>query len=614
MSNPITKITIKNIASFDVQGAEFEPNQINFIYGSNGSGKTTIANVLTDPSKYPSCKINWQQKPLETLVYNRLFVHRNFGQPTDIRGIFTFGENNITEIENITSKQAELGSIEVGLQKYQAEIAVKTNDLEKLEKHFKEVKCWEGIYKKYETAFKGAFKSYKTKEKFAEKISFLCRSPSNQANLTFLELETKSRIVFNEEANKVPEIQKFSSPNFANLEQNPIFAEIIIGKNDVDIAGLIANLQNSDWVKNGVQYLKINDQNCPFCQQKITDDFKQQLDKYFDENYLQKIQELNSAKNKYGSEGEFLLGFIRQYQALNHKFIDLDELNNLEKIIQSTFEKNLLTLNNKIKEPSLKIKLDSLVPHIAKLQTLIELAISSIKKHNELIDNIKKERELLINQIWEFIADEAKEKVQSHNKDQRDIEIVIENLQKNERLVKQKIRDLKSEIAASEAKITSIKPAIDAINAVLADVGFTNFSLAQGQDKSSYKIIRQNGDDARKTLSEGEKTLITFLYFYHMTKGGFDQDETANERVIVLDDPISSLDDSILLVVANLTKRLIDDCKNGSKIKQIFVLTHNSYFWKELTQAALGEQNELFFVLKKVNNKSQIETIANPRF
>ena len=258
--------------------------------------------------------------------------------------------------------------------------------------------------------------------------------------------------------------------------------------------------------------------------------------------------------------------------------------------------------------------MDSLVPHIAKLQTLIELAISSIKKHNELIDNIKKERELLINQIWEFIADEAKEKVQSHNKDQRDIEIVIENLQKNERLVKQKIRDLKSEIAASEAKITSIKPAIDAINTVLANVGFTNFSLAQGQDKSSYKIIRQNGDDARKTLSEGEKTLITFLYFYHLTKGGFDQDETANERVIVLDDPISSLDDSILLVVANLTKKLIDDCKNGSKIKQIFVLTHNSYFWKELTQAALGEQNELFFVLKKVDNKSQIETIANPRF
>ena len=178
-----------------------------------------------------------------------------------------------------------------------------------------------------------------------------------------------------------------------------------------------------------------------------------------------------------------------------------------------------------------------------------------------------------------------------------------EDLQKNERLIKQKIRDLKSQINALEAKITSIKPAINTINQVLADVGFANFFLAEGEDKSSYKIIRQNGDDARKTLSEGEKTLITFLYFYHLTKGGFDQDEAANDRVVVLDDPISSLDDATLLVVAQLTKQLIDDCQNGGKIKQFFVLTHNNNFWKELTDINGG----LYFALTTNNNKSALK-------
>jgi len=603
VSHPITRIAIKNFASFDNQGIEFEPQKINFIYGKNSTGKTTIANVLANISQYPSCNISWQQRPLEVLVYNRRFVHQNFGQSSAIRGIFNLGEHNISEIENIALRQNEIGLREMELQKHQSEIIIKNNDLEKLEKHFKEIKCWEGIYKKYEEAFSGAFKNYKTKEKFAEKISILCRLSSNQAILTYRELEAKSQTIFNDKAEKASEITKLLAPNFINLEQNSIFAEIIIGKSNVDIAGLIANLQNSDWVKNGVNYFKINHQNCPFCQQSITDDFRQQLDQYFDESYRQKIVELNLARDKYYSEGVLLLEKICQYQTLNHQFINLDEINKLKNIIQTIFEKNLLTINNKIKEPSLKIELDSLIKNIEELQKLIDQAILNTSKHNDLINNLKKEKDLLTNQIWHFIATEAQDTYQNHNKDRHNIKMAIEDLQKNERLIKQKIRDLKSQINASEAKITSIKPAINTINQVLADVGFANFFLAEGEDKSGYKIIRQNGDDARKTLSEGEKTLITFLYFYHLTKGGFDQDEAANDRVVVLDDPISSLDDSTLLVVAQLTKQLIDDCQNGGKIKQFFVLTHNNNFWKELTDINGGS----YFTLTTSNNKSALK-------
>ena len=603
MLPPITRISIKNFASFDSQGIEFEPQKINFIYGKNSTGKTTIANVLSNISQYPSCNISWQQRPLEVLVYNRRFVHQNFGQSSDIKGIFNLGEHNISEIENIALRQKEIGLREAELQKYQSEIIIKNNDLEKLEKHFKEIKCWEGIYKKYEEAFSGAFKNYKTKEKFAEKISILCRLSSNQATLTYRELEAKSQTIFNDKAKKASEITKFLAPNFINLEQNSIFVEIIIGKSNVDIAGLIANLQNSDWVKNGVNYFKINNQNCPFCQQSITDDFRQQLDQYFDESYRQKIVELNLARDKYYLEGVLLLEKICQYQTLDHQFINLDEINKLKNIIQTTFEKNLLTINNKIKEPSLKIELDSLIKNIEELQKLIDQAILNTSEHNDLINNLKKEKDLLTNQIWNFIAAEAQNTYKNHNKDRHNIKMAIEDLQKNERLIKQKIRDLKSQINALEAKITSIKPAINTINQVLADVGFANFFLAEGEDKSSYKIIRQNGDDARKTLSEGEKTLITFLYFYHLTKGGFDQDEAANDRVVVLDDPISSLDDATLLVVAQLTKQLIDDCQNGGKIKQFFVLTHNNNFWKELTDINGGS----YFALTTSNNKSALK-------
>ena len=425
MLPPITRISIKNFASFDSQGIEFEPQKINFIYGKNSTGKTTIANVLSNISQYPSCNISWQQRPLEVLVYNRRFVHQNFGQSSDIKGIFNLGEHNISEIENIALRQKEIGLREAELQKYQSEIIIKNNDLEKLEKHFKEIKCWEGIYKKYEEAFSGAFKNYKTKEKFAEKISILCRLSSNQATLTYRELEAKSQTIFNDKAEKASEITKFLAPNFINLEQNSIFAEIIIGKSNVDIAGLIANLQNSDWVKNGVNYFKINNQNCPFCQQSITDDFRQQLDQYFDESYRQKIVELNLARDKYYLEGVLLLEKICQYQTLDHQFINLDEINKLKNIIQTTFEKNLLTINNKIKEPSLKIELDSLIKNIEELQKLIDQAILNTSEHNDLINNLKKEKDLLTNQIWNFIAAEAQDTYQNHNQDRHNIKMAI---------------------------------------------------------------------------------------------------------------------------------------------------------------------------------------------
>ena len=44
-------------------------------------------------------------------------------------------------------------------------------------------------------------------------------------------------------------------------------------------------------------------------------------------------------------------------------------------------------------------------------------------------------------------------------------------------------------------------------------LGFRSFSLSLAEDKISYKIIRSDGSDAKNTLSEGEKSFITFLYF-----------------------------------------------------------------------------------------------------
>jgi len=69
----IQKFTVKNIAIYDETGVELANlRKINFIYGSNGCGKTTISNFLAFPENenYADCKLVWEDNmPLKTLVY-----------------------------------------------------------------------------------------------------------------------------------------------------------------------------------------------------------------------------------------------------------------------------------------------------------------------------------------------------------------------------------------------------------------------------------------------------------------------------------------------------------------------------------------------------------------
>ncbi len=91
----IKNIIIKNVATYDNIGVEvIDLKKVNFIYGANGSGKTTISNFLFNESeqKFNNCAIDWQNTiRLKTLVYNKEFRERNFGKGK-LSGVFTLGE------------------------------------------------------------------------------------------------------------------------------------------------------------------------------------------------------------------------------------------------------------------------------------------------------------------------------------------------------------------------------------------------------------------------------------------------------------------------------------------------------------------------------------------
>lgn len=85
----------------------------------------------------------------------------------------------------------------------------------------------------------------------------------------------------------------------------------------------------------------------------------------------------------------------------------------------------------------------------------------------------------------------------------------------------------------------------------------------------------------------------------------------------MIDDPVSSLDSDVLFIVSSLIKELFAEVrKKDSHLKQIFVLTHNVHFHKEITydqrrkaDASLGV--ETFWIVRKPGDYSSVEFHAS---
>lgn len=176
-------------------------------------------------------------------------------------------------------------------------------------------------------------------------------------------------------------------------------------------------------------------------------------------------------------------------------------------------------------------------------------------------------------------------------------------------------KSLDDEIKELTKNVTSIQPTVDEINKTLQCYGFDNFEIVQTADNENhYQIKRENGVLAKSTLSEGEITFITFLYFLQLAKGSTDKETITEERVLVVDDPISSLDSNVLFVVSTLIKEIIKDIKGDvGHIKQLFILTHNVYFHKEVSfidGRIRRHKQTSYWILRKNNKVSSIQSFA----
>ncbi|MDE1712015.1 AAA family ATPase (plasmid) [Chromobacterium amazonense] len=586
----IESIVVDSVASYrDGEKVTINPQRINLVYGYNGSGKSTIANFLQNPSgdQFKGCGFTNKNPNSEILVYNTRFVEKNFlegRQP----GVFTLSGDNAEAEQNIAAAENLIQSITSQESKLIEEGENIKNEKNKL---YSEVKdnVWKAKFEFEKTELDFCLVGFKSeKEKFYQKVSSAkeVESPIDINDLKKIagELNNQNGI----------EKEKPGKLTLApvDTEKNCIFQEPIIGSSSSYLQELINKVGCMDWVDSGRNYLDHTDESCPFCQQKLPLNFKEELSSLFDQTYEAKKSDIQSALLRYEAWADGILVQLNGDAYRDSYFLDDKEFLINKTNLLHALEENKRLIKNKHASPSEVIGLIDTDSIIDSINGAIDSASKEVDLYNDRIKNKKFELEKVRADFWSYVRQKYTAAIGGFQKHNNDAEKVLG--QKREQIVNlRKIRREQQEIISeNRKKVTNIDLSIQKINEGIVWIGLKGFKIEKyDEDSSFYKIVREGeSSDVYKSLSEGEKTLITFLYFLETCKGAASQDSPVSlvNRIIVIDDPISSLSHNYVYEIASLIQHRVIE----GGFEQVFILTHSLFFYHELiNQIAYKEKD-----------------------
>ena len=603
----ITKITMNGVASFTSEACLETDKKVNFIYGLNGSGKTTISNYLKDMENqdFEKCRIEgFNQDTQKILVYNQRFVEANFYESETQKGIFTLAQENKEALQSIETAKTERKNLQEKLDNendgLHKKLAGKEQNIKEGRERIQE-KTWE-IKTKYtggdrifdENGFLDFLEGKKRKK--VALFQYIESLDIKDTTKTIDEIKTELQAL-GKSATTKPKLQTIQADAFSAIETDPIFREEIIGNQNSTVSNLISMLQNADWVRQGMQYFpQDNDQICPFCQQPtLTISLQEEIKNYFDKTYEEKVDALKRLQNCYA------LNF-NDYKNENQ---DNDTIRRFISELKEIFNENTNLIRDKIARPAQSVSLKSTTEKIEEINGLIEEENKKIREFNQKLADKQNTIEALKTEFWNIQRKEYDKDITDYQNIDRKLEKEKQDIGNEIKTLEDNIKQQNQIISECQKQTFNIDQKIEEINKHLLDFGIEDFKIAR-HDENYYRIQRDHEDSKTKfkSLSEGEKTVISFLYFVELCKGKESSDDT-KEKIVVIDDPISSLSHMCVFNIAVLLKDLFD--KKDLSFLQFFVFTHNLYFYNELV-GSIAIRNgkpkkcqKLFRVMKKDN-------------
>ena len=606
----ITKIELKNVASYRALTTLETDKKVNLVYGLNGTGKSILSNFLYDyaDATFSECLIEGSNNE-EILVYNQRFIQDYFYESNNLKGIFTLSKENKEAEEKIRNAQNEIATIEKEKTSKSEEIDTINRELSQ-KKQDAENKVWEvkATYTGGDRVLEFCLEGLKgKKENLFSHISNLVK-PEQELGKTTEELKKEVESLQGENAqrcNKIPTI----SFTAHQIENEPLFQKEIVGNENSSVAELINTLDNSDWVKQGLGYLPdniLNDsESCPFCQEKtITQNILSDIRDYFDEFYENDLKELN----KHLSDYETAINSIQSretYEANSFVSKSIAEFENKYKKVLKVLGGNKRNIEEKLKTPSQSVILEDSSDAIKNLNQLIDNINQTIDEHNQRIDNIDESLIQIKQTFWNIMRWDYDQTLFTHQKESEKAQEKSTNITKKIVDIDNQITSHKEIIREQQKNTVNIEEAIASINSGMTELGIDDFRIVK-HSGNHYKIVREEQDsETFQTLSEGEKMVISFLYFLELCKGKKNASDVGQKKIIVIDDPISSLSHIFIFNIGQLIKK---EFLYSDIYEQVIVLTHSLYFFYELTDAnhKRRKENQKLFRLLKNSDGSQI--------
>ncbi|CAK7037727.1 MAG: hypothetical protein BACD_00184 [Bacteroides rodentium] len=600
-------------------GASFDPSLINFMFGKNGSGKTTISRCIRDDSISSEWAPGVEYSDVKLMVYNEDFIADNIQSYGNIPGVFTITKQSAEDKAKIDARNGDLRKLSGEIRKKEEEVSKITSAAAVADDSYNKA-----IWKATDEIRRGKYPDTQVgfKNGMAKLSAELERTEAIEQDEAELDRLYKAVYV---EAENLQKIAQYIILDPQSVPQTDLIEKKIVGLSDTPFADFVKKIGALDWVTTGHQkFHGTSEGKCPYCQRILPDNFEEQLAACYDDEYKKEIQRLRNFVSSYQHAIETIKKSIETNK--NNPF-EIPLKHNYTEACQQLIERlsyNWTTIQLKVDSPGTSYEIADVTDLIESINKIAAEINEKIADHNAILADLPGRQNDCKTKVFQHMAfichDTIVKRQGARSVEQKNLKDRNEEL----KTLKGRAEAISEEIAQLTKLTVNTTAVKDSINALIKSSGFQGFYLREKPGAQYvYELVRES--EGGKTvsiargLSEGERHFIAFLYFYHTVIGSQSDDGKVVPKIVVIDDPVSSLDSESMFIVAALTRELIGVCYNNYRmsyngnnedyIKQFFCLTHNPYFFREISYTMIPDYEcvSFFEIKKRAGNQSAIE-------
>ncbi|WKY46090.1 AAA family ATPase [Eubacteriaceae bacterium ES2] len=212
------------------------PTLINFFFGKNGAGKSTIAQQILDGAGITPATSDY-----DVLVYDRNFINRNIQEDVGMPGVFSVSEGNIEKQKDIDAKEALLSELGIQYREKKSEHDEKIESPATLRATLDDA-CWKATAS-FRTDFPLVMKNKRgSKSTFGNELL----SISNPKEYNVSELKTLYSTAFGSDTTIYPMINLVCPFAFEDMAGFTLLEKAVISSADTPFADFIRAIGATD--------------------------------------------------------------------------------------------------------------------------------------------------------------------------------------------------------------------------------------------------------------------------------------------------------------------------------------------------------------------------------